>query len=135
MEVLKENYKKLGFKSMVDVFIEDVFSCYNKAHLVIARAGASTLAELALCSKAAILIPYPFAAGNHQEMNANVFVDRGAALMIRSHELSGSHLSSEIIALEKDRKRLQQMESRAKTLAKPNASETIVDVCCQMAAK
>lgn len=135
IDMLEKNYKKFGFSAQVFPFIEDMFTCYREAHLVISRAGASTLAELALCSKAAILIPYPFAASNHQEKNARVFVDNGAALMIHSKELSGKTLSSLIMDLEKDRGKLQQMENQVRTLSRPKAAETIVDECYRLVAQ
>ena len=135
IEMLEKNYKKFGFSAQVSSFIEDMFTCYRQAHLVISRAGAATLAELALCAKAAILIPYPFAANNHQKKNAKVFVDNGAALMIHSSELSGKILSSLIINLEKDRGKLQQMEDQAGTLSRPKAAEKIVDECYRLVAQ
>ncbi len=135
INMLKENYNKSGFSAQVSAFIDDMFSCYNQAHIVISRAGASTLAELALCSKASVLIPYPFAAADHQAKNAEAFVDRGAALMINSRDLNGKTLATAIKDLEKDRDKLQKMETRAKTLSMPEASKTIVDECCRMAAQ
>lgn len=134
-DLLKKNYNKFGFSARVYPFIEDIFGSYKEADLVISRAGAATLAELALYAKAAIIIPYPFAAGNHQKKNALAFVDRGAALMMLSQDLNGKSLSSEIMRLEKDRRILQQMENQARILARPKAAATIVDECCRLVSR
>ena len=133
-DLLEQSYKKFGFRAQVFAFIEDMFSCYLQAHLVISRAGAATLAELALCARASILIPYPYAADNHQEKNAAAFLEKGAALMIRSGDLSAQKLSAVIMDMAKNREKLRRMETRAKSLSRPNAAETIVNECCQLLA-
>lgn len=133
-DLLEQTYKKFGFRAQVFAFIEDIFSCYLQAHLVISRAGAATLAELALCARASILIPYPYAADNHQEKNAAAFLEKGAALMIRSRNLSALKLSAVIMDMAKNREKLRRMETRAKSLSRPNAAETIVNECCQLLA-
>lgn len=133
--MLKEYYKKYGFNSQVFPFIEDMFSCYSQAHLVISRAGATTLAELALYAKASILIPYPFAAHNHQEKNAQAFVDRGAAYMIHSQDANGRNLSSLVKELENQREKLYLMETQSRKLSRPEAAEIIVDGCYQLIAQ
>jgi UDP-N-acetylglucosamine--N-acetylmuramyl-(pentapeptide) pyrophosphoryl-undecaprenol N-acetylglucosamine transferase len=128
-------YRKLGFDAQVIPFIDDMIATYGNAHLLISRAGAATLAEIALCGRAAILIPYPFAANNHQEKNARVFAERGAALMIRSPELSGERLAQAILDSEQHRDRLDQMGKQARALAQPQAAQMIVDICYEEAAK
>ena len=128
-------YKKYGFEALVAPFIDDMFGCYRQAHLVVSRAGAATLAELAACARAAILIPYPFAAGNHQTVNAQTFVEGGAALTLPSKDLSGRALASMIERLVGDREKLQQMEKRAGALARPDAAATIVAACYRLAAR
>jgi UDP-N-acetylglucosamine--N-acetylmuramyl-(pentapeptide) pyrophosphoryl-undecaprenol N-acetylglucosamine transferase len=133
--MLGDVYQKFGFNAHVTPFIDDMIATYGKAHLLISRAGAATLAEIALCGRAAILIPYPFAANNHQEKNARVFAERGAALMIRSPELSGERLAQAILDSEQHRDRLEQMGKQARTLAQPQAAQMIVDICYEEAAK
>jgi UDP-N-acetylglucosamine--N-acetylmuramyl-(pentapeptide) pyrophosphoryl-undecaprenol N-acetylglucosamine transferase len=131
-KMLEQNYKKFSYDAIVIPFIDDMFSFYRKSNLVISRAGAGTLAELALCGRAAVLVPYPFAANNHQEENARVFVENGASLMIRSPELSGRTLSSAILTLMEDKEKLLSMESRAKELAMLNSAQMIVDECFRL---
>jgi len=116
-------------------FIDDMYSCYRNADLVISRAGASTLAEIALCGKASILIPYPHAANNHQEMNARAFVEEGASVMILSQRLTGDKLASIIINLENRPEQISRMAEQAKTLSKPKAGERIADECYKLANK
>ena len=101
---------------------------------VICRAGASTLAELALCGKASVLIPYPFAAGNHQEINARVFADRGACMLLLQKELSGESLARLLQELAGSPETCRRLGSQAATLAQPQAAATIVDACCHLAA-
>ncbi len=122
-------YRQCGFDARVEPFIDDMLSVYGGAHLIISRAGAATLAEIAWCGRAAILIPYPYAANNHQEKNARVFVDRGAALMLCSTELNGPRLAQAILDCEQHRDRLAQMEAQVRTLAQPQAAQMIVDSC------
>ena len=133
--MVEESYKKHGFAARVLPFVEDMYAWYRQAHVVISRAGASTLAELALCGKAAVFIPYPFAAGNHQEKNARVFVDGAAGRMLLQKDLSGEALAACIAELEKNRDALQHMEHQALNLAKPKAAETIVEECYRLAAR
>ena len=87
-------------------FVHDMASAYGQADLVVCRAGATTLAELAALGKPAILIPYPFAADDHQRTNAEVVVRQGAAELILNAELSGERLASSVLALARDRTRL-----------------------------
>ena len=72
---------------------------YRRADLVVCRAGATTLAEVMVAKKASILIPFPFATDNHQELNAREMVEAGAAVMLVERELDGRKLSEEILAL------------------------------------
>jgi len=126
-------YRQCGLQAQVSVFIDDMASAYRQAHVVISRAGAATLAELALCGRAAILIPYPFAAGNHQEINARIFSDAGAALLLAARELQPGALAGMVLALEHNRQRLSAMEQQAVLLARPVAARIIVDECRRLA--
>ncbi|MEI6127540.1 MAG: undecaprenyldiphospho-muramoylpentapeptide beta-N-acetylglucosaminyltransferase, partial [Pseudomonadota bacterium] len=133
--LVEESYKKYVFAARVLPFVDDMYVWYRQAHAVVSRAGASTLAELALCGKASVLIPYPFAAGNHQEMNARAFVDGGAGRMILQRDLTGEALAACISELEKNRPAVERMEQQAVHLAKPKAAETIVEECYRLAAR
>ena len=132
---LIKHYAENGISAAVFTFIDDIYTCYQKSNLVISRAGASTLAEIALCGRASILIPYPYATNNHQEKNGRAFVEEGASVMIQSSRLSGEKLASVIINLENRPEQIKKMEEQAKALSKPKASERITDECYKLSIK
>jgi UDP-N-acetylglucosamine--N-acetylmuramyl-(pentapeptide) pyrophosphoryl-undecaprenol N-acetylglucosamine transferase len=109
-------------------FIKDMASAYHAADVIIGRAGATTVAELAIAGKPAILIPYPFAADNHQELNAREMADKGAALMFRQAELTADKLADALRPLLAAGRRAE-MAIAMKSLAKPDAAAAIVDWC------
>jgi UDP-N-acetylglucosamine--N-acetylmuramyl-(pentapeptide) pyrophosphoryl-undecaprenol N-acetylglucosamine transferase len=126
---VKEKYKGKGLKVSVYPFIDEMAPCYREAHLVVCRAGATTITELCAWGRASILIPYPYAADDHQRKNAQVLVNRGAGRMILDAELSGKRLAEEILPLYHSRKAREAMETEAASLARPNAAARIVDEC------
>lgn len=132
LELVQSGYARRGFSAEVIEFIADMSSAYAKAELVICRAGAATLAELTVCKKASILIPFPAAADNHQEVNAQAMVAAGAALMFRESELTGERLANEIRSLKANPEALRKMERQAGLLGRPEASKELADVCVQM---
>lgn len=97
------------------------------ADLAVFRAGALALSELAARGVPAVLVPYPYATGNHQEYNARAFEKKNAAVVVRDNELSGESLFSLVNILLSDRERLSAMTQAAKALGKPDAAEKIVD--------
>jgi UDP-N-acetylglucosamine--N-acetylmuramyl-(pentapeptide) pyrophosphoryl-undecaprenol N-acetylglucosamine transferase len=99
----------------------------SAADLVICRAGATTLAELAASGRPAVLIPFPGAADDHQRKNARVLVDAGAAEMIDQRELSGRGLAALVGRLLDDRTRLAAMSRAMASFARPEAARVIVD--------
>jgi UDP-N-acetylglucosamine--N-acetylmuramyl-(pentapeptide) pyrophosphoryl-undecaprenol N-acetylglucosamine transferase len=90
------------------------------------------VAELALCGKAAILIPYPFAAHNHQWINARKLVERGAARMIEDRTLNGPSLAKAILDLYSHPEERRRMEERIEQVGRPRAAEEIVDHCYKL---
>ncbi|TLM99694.1 undecaprenyldiphospho-muramoylpentapeptide beta-N-acetylglucosaminyltransferase, partial [bacterium] len=96
------------------------------ADLVICRAGAATLAEITALGLPSILIPYPYAAENHQEYNARALADRGAALLIKDSELSGHLLLQSILKLLENKPALDQMTFAARALGRPQALAEIM---------
>jgi UDP-N-acetylglucosamine--N-acetylmuramyl-(pentapeptide) pyrophosphoryl-undecaprenol N-acetylglucosamine transferase len=128
VEAVRRGYEEKGFRAEVVEFIEDMSSAYARAELVICRAGATTLAELMVAKKASILIPFPHATDNHQEVNARALVQSGAALMFREAELTGQALAENIRALKEDPARRRQMEKRAALLGRPEAAKELADV-------
>ena len=130
-EVL-EAYRKEGFAAEVHPFIHDMDRAYAAADLVLCRAGASTLFELMAMGKPAVLVPYPYAANDHQTLNAKALVDAGAALMVANDDLNGARLGEMLVQLSEDPERLRKMSERALALAQPAAAETIVKLCYEM---
>jgi UDP-N-acetylglucosamine--N-acetylmuramyl-(pentapeptide) pyrophosphoryl-undecaprenol N-acetylglucosamine transferase len=109
-------------------FIDDMPTRLERADLVVCRAGASTLSELAAAGRAAILVPYPHAADDHQRHNAETMSDAGAAVVILHSDLHGKGLAERMLELSKDHVRLRKMSEAAKRLALPNATQAIADV-------
>ena len=107
-------------------FVNRIHLAYAVADLVVCRSGAMTLAEIAACGTPAILIPYPHAAHDHQVVNAQNLVDRGAAAMIFDRDLTGERLANEIAQWLADRQGLKRMSANARTFARPDAAERIV---------
>jgi UDP-N-acetylglucosamine--N-acetylmuramyl-(pentapeptide) pyrophosphoryl-undecaprenol N-acetylglucosamine transferase len=129
---VKQGYEEFGFQASVYPFIDDMAPCYHEAHLTICRAGAATIAELCAWGRAALLIPYPHAADDHQRKNAEFIVQRGAARMIPQDELSGERLAHEIVALYHDQRVLHGLEQKAAALGTPAAAARIVDECYRL---
>jgi UDP-N-acetylglucosamine--N-acetylmuramyl-(pentapeptide) pyrophosphoryl-undecaprenol N-acetylglucosamine transferase len=125
-------YRELGIDAEVVDFIQEMPAAYAKADLVVCRAGAATLAELSVARKASILVPFPFAADNHQEVNARSMVDAGASLMFRESQLDAAMLSQAILALIDEPERRTKMERAAGLLGRPEAAREIADVCVEL---
>jgi len=126
---IKAQYGLLPYEARVVPFIERMDEAYAQADLVLCRAGASTVAELTLFGKAAILVPYPYAAYDHQGWNARALKEQGAAEVIRDEELNGERLAGLIRTLYLDRSRLDAMGQAARRLARPDAAHRIVGEC------
>ena len=131
-QMVKEAYEELGIDHLVAPFFTDMAELYGQADLIVSRAGATTLAEIGVVGRPAVLIPYPYAADNHQEHNAQALVDQGAAQMVRERELTGADLARRLDALAGAPDRLAAMAARSKLLGKPDAAESIVDDCYQL---
>ncbi len=132
---VSEGYREKGFEALVKPFFEDIAAYYKISDLVLCRSGASTVAELAVCGKAAVLIPYPYAAHDHQLMNARKLVDLGAARMILDRELNGSIVAQTILRLHDHPEERARMEEAIQRLARPRAAEEIVDHCYALVGK
>jgi UDP-N-acetylglucosamine--N-acetylmuramyl-(pentapeptide) pyrophosphoryl-undecaprenol N-acetylglucosamine transferase len=133
VEATRRGYEEAGVQAEVLPFIENMSRAYADADLVVCRSGATTLAELTVCKKPAILIPFPYAADNHQEVNARALVDKGAAVMIRESELTGERLATEVRKLLEDPERRKGMERAAGLLGRPQAAKEIADVLVDLA--
>lgn len=106
-------------------FVRQMHLAYAAADLVVCRAGAMTLAEIAVCGRPSLLIPYPYAAHDHQRVNAANLADRGAAVLIEDAELDGERLAREIAHLLADRQALSRMSANARLFARPDAAARI----------
>ncbi|WP_141326185.1 undecaprenyldiphospho-muramoylpentapeptide beta-N-acetylglucosaminyltransferase [Myxococcus sp. AB025B] len=132
LEMVRKGYQDKGFDADVVEFIDDMSSAYAKADLVICRAGATTLAELTVCKKASILVPFPHATDDHQTVNARALVDAGAALMFQESELTGAKLAEALRTLKAHPERLKGMEKKAALLGRPEAAKELADVCVDL---
>lgn len=135
MEEVKRAYEKFGIQANVTPFIVAMAEAYAAADLIICRAGATSLAEITAAGKAAILIPYPWAANDHQSKNAEALQAEGAAAVILERDLSGAKLFSVVENLLRDEKKLKQMEENSLRISKVNAAATIVDACITLMAE
>jgi UDP-N-acetylglucosamine--N-acetylmuramyl-(pentapeptide) pyrophosphoryl-undecaprenol N-acetylglucosamine transferase len=107
----------------------------TNADVVIARAGATTLSELAAAKRAAILVPLPTATDDHQRKNAEVIARAGGAEVIDERELTGDRLSGAVLALVRDGERRARMAQAIATFARPDAAARIADRVWQLAGK
>jgi UDP-N-acetylglucosamine--N-acetylmuramyl-(pentapeptide) pyrophosphoryl-undecaprenol N-acetylglucosamine transferase len=112
----------------VQAFLDDMPRRFEAADLVLARSGASTVAELAAASKPSLLVPFPQAADDHQRKNAEVLAEAGAAEMLLERELTAEQLEQALIRLLTDRPALKQMAEQARKLAHPDATSRIVSL-------
>jgi UDP-N-acetylglucosamine--N-acetylmuramyl-(pentapeptide) pyrophosphoryl-undecaprenol N-acetylglucosamine transferase len=126
-------YANAGVDAEVMPFIEDMAEAYAWADLVICRAGALTIAELAAAGVAAILVPFPYAVDDHQTANGNYLADNGAALLIQQRDLTPEKLAGVLKDLCADRARLRQMSLVARELAKPHATAQVAAICAAYA--
>jgi UDP-N-acetylglucosamine--N-acetylmuramyl-(pentapeptide) pyrophosphoryl-undecaprenol N-acetylglucosamine transferase len=129
----QQAYEAAGIEAEIVDFIDDMASSYAWADLVICRAGALTVAELAAAGVAAILVPYPYAVDDHQTYNAAALVNVGAALLMQEKTLTAEHLATQIKRLAEDRQQLTTMAIAARTQAKLGTASTISDVCMELA--
>lgn len=123
----KEAYERKGLDVELHVFIDDMAGAYREAELVVCRAGATSIAEITAMGLASIMMPYPFAAAGHQEVNARYLKERGAAEMIIQDELTASKLAASIRGFYEDNTLLKNTAEKAASLGKPNAAKFIVD--------
>lgn len=131
-EHVRESYRKWGFMGTVTPFIYQMAEAYAVADLVISRAGATTLAELTAIGKSAILIPYPYAAGHHQELNAGKLLELKASKMILDHELTGEILAENIRELYANKELRYEMERQSRSVGRPDAAQRIVDIATSL---
>ena len=126
---VQEAYANLGIQAEVKPFLYDMPTVLRTADLVVARAGAMTIAELTACGKPAILIPLPTAIYDHQMKNARAMEAAGGAMVLPQADLTGSKLSESISAIMQDTSRLQAMSAKSRAMRRIDAGEAIVREC------
>jgi UDP-N-acetylglucosamine--N-acetylmuramyl-(pentapeptide) pyrophosphoryl-undecaprenol N-acetylglucosamine transferase len=131
--MIQEAYAVLPFAAVVTPFIDAMDEAYARADLVLCRAGATTVAELTVFGRAAILVPYPYAIYDHQRWNAQALQDSGAAEMILDQALNGATLAARIRSYVTDPSRIERMANAARALGRPEAAARIVDECYVLA--
>jgi UDP-N-acetylglucosamine--N-acetylmuramyl-(pentapeptide) pyrophosphoryl-undecaprenol N-acetylglucosamine transferase len=124
--VVAKAYAEAGISAQVKAFFDEVAELYLQADLIVCRAGATTVAEITAVGRAAVFVPFPQAADDHQTGNAKALVAAGAAEMIAQKDLNAEVLARTILAYMQDRPRLADMASKAMTLGRPEAALTIV---------
>jgi UDP-N-acetylglucosamine--N-acetylmuramyl-(pentapeptide) pyrophosphoryl-undecaprenol N-acetylglucosamine transferase len=132
---VREVFLKCGVTAEVHAFIEDMAGSLAEADLVVSRAGATAVAELAAAGKAALLVPFPAATDQHQLANARTLESAGAARVILQAELTPERLMAEIHQLLSEPGRLSEMEQAARSLARPDAAAQIAALVEGMAAR
>jgi len=128
-EQVRSAYQKRGIEAQVAGFFTEMHEIYGQADMLISRAGATTLSEIAVLGKPAILIPYPYAADNHQEKNGQYYVSGGGAVQFVQKELTADLLAVTLQELMNDEEKLAAMGAAMKRLAFPDAAERIVSCC------
>jgi UDP-N-acetylglucosamine--N-acetylmuramyl-(pentapeptide) pyrophosphoryl-undecaprenol N-acetylglucosamine transferase len=131
LEVVQKLYAQAGVNADIRAFLDDMADQYAKADLVICRAGALTIAELAAAGVASVLVPFPFAVDDHQTHNARFLSAQGAAVLLPQQEMNAEGLAQLLRGL--DRERLLAMAQAARKLAKPEATQQVAQVCAELA--
>ncbi|MCE5195296.1 MAG: undecaprenyldiphospho-muramoylpentapeptide beta-N-acetylglucosaminyltransferase [Nitrospiraceae bacterium] len=131
-EYIREAYRKWGMRGTVVPFIFQMAEAYAVSDIVISRAGATTLAELTAVGKPSILIPYPHAAGFHQDINATKLYEMKAAKMILDKQLKGELLAANIKELFLNQNARQEMEKYSRAFGRPDAAQKIVDIAMSL---
>jgi UDP-N-acetylglucosamine--N-acetylmuramyl-(pentapeptide) pyrophosphoryl-undecaprenol N-acetylglucosamine transferase len=131
-ELVTRGYADIGFDATAIAFIDDMSAAYRRADLIVARAGATTISEIQVAKKASVLIPFPYAADNHQELNAIAMVDAGASIMLVERNLDGPQLAETIRELYLDQEKLIAMETAAAKTGRPEAAREIVNACDEL---
>jgi len=125
-------YRRLGLDAQVEAFVDDMGSAYRAADVVVSRAGAMSCAEITAMGLPAILVPYPYAADDHQRRNAEVLAEAGAATMILDRELDAPRLAAALSGLLDDPEIRRAMAGRARDLGRPQAAAHVARVCFEV---
>ena len=130
VDSLRQAYSAAGVSAKTPAFIEDMAAAYAETDLVVCRAGATTVAEIAAAGVASVLVPYPHAVDDHQTANARFLADAGAAILVPESELSAERLAGLLAGF--DRVWLGDMARRARSLARPDATSAVAMACAEL---
>jgi UDP-N-acetylglucosamine--N-acetylmuramyl-(pentapeptide) pyrophosphoryl-undecaprenol N-acetylglucosamine transferase len=133
LETVQGAYRTAGIAARVEAFIEDMAAAYAWADVVVCRAGALTVAELAVVGVASILVPFPHATDDHQTGNAKYLADAGAAILLPQDALTPERLAGLLTDFSSRRALLLEMAGRARALALPDAAHRVAALCLQAA--
>lgn len=133
VEAAQEAYEKHGVEASVEPFIKDMADAYQWADLVLCRSGALTVSELCAAGIGAVLVPFPHAVDDHQTKNGEQMVAAKAAIMIPQSKMTPAVLAETLGDLSRDRSRVTDMAKAARTLARPDATERVVNYCLEAA--
>jgi UDP-N-acetylglucosamine--N-acetylmuramyl-(pentapeptide) pyrophosphoryl-undecaprenol N-acetylglucosamine transferase len=131
IDALRSHYSSAGIEGELIAFIDDMAARYAWCDLVVCRSGALTVAELTAAGVASVLVPFPAAVDDHQTMNAKFLADGGAAVLLLQKELTPEVLAALIKGM--TRAGLLAMASKARLLAKPDATARVADACVECA--
>jgi UDP-N-acetylglucosamine--N-acetylmuramyl-(pentapeptide) pyrophosphoryl-undecaprenol N-acetylglucosamine transferase len=129
----RKRYREAGIEAEVMAFIDDVADAYEWADLVVCRAGALTVSELAVAGVASVLVPYPYAVDDHQTRNGLSLANADAALLIHQNELNATRLGGLLAEFHGARDRLLSMAVAARRLGIPDATRRVSDCCLELA--
>ncbi len=127
LTTLINTYQQAGIPAQIATFFNDMATAYQEAHLIISRAGASSIAEIAACGRPALLIPYPFAADDHQTANAHPLTAAEGAWTQEQKQFNVSWLTTFLTQRYQDPEGLVQAGQNARTLARPQAADTMIN--------
>jgi UDP-N-acetylglucosamine--N-acetylmuramyl-(pentapeptide) pyrophosphoryl-undecaprenol N-acetylglucosamine transferase len=133
VELVRGAYRDAGLAARVEAFLYAMDREMKRADVIVSRAGSTSIAELTAVGRAAILVPLPTAADDHQTKNAEVLAHSGAAEVIAQKDLTGALLADRVLALARDEPRRLAIASAARTFARPNAAKAIVDKALELA--
>jgi UDP-N-acetylglucosamine--N-acetylmuramyl-(pentapeptide) pyrophosphoryl-undecaprenol N-acetylglucosamine transferase len=135
VEMVREGFRRAGLSARVEPFIQDMAEEMSAANVVVARAGSTTIAELAAMGRAALLVPLPTAADDHQRRNAEALVAVGAAEMLEQSSMTGATLAARMRALLDEEPRRARMVAAIRTFSRPDAARVIVDKVFELAGR
>jgi len=127
LSLVRDAYTRAGLDARVEAFLYEMHREMSRADMVVARAGATTLSELAAAGRPAVLVPLPTATDDHQRKNAEAFARAGGATVLDEKALTGESLAGAVLALARDAERRKAMGDRARMLARPDAAARIAD--------